>query len=591
MHMENKSVAVLPFVNISSDQDNEYFSDGITEEIINALTRVKGLKVTARTSSFIFKHKSIDVRTIGEQLGVKTLLQGSVRRFKNRVRIATQLIRTTDGFNLWAKNFDREIVDIFDLQDEISLLIAEQIREHFGHLDIQDKLVEAPTDNIEAYQLYLKGRFYQLQWSNINYPKAIEYYQHSIRLDARNPLPYYGLIQCYAYLTSWNVLSMVEGKRKTSTYLQIVSQLKNDWANYYLAAATCSILLEWDIAQGMEQLDKTLAIQANHSDALEAKAGLLITQGRFEAAIEYINQALVVNPLSPNHNFMKGNILFFSGDYEQSNQYMDQVLELDPNWVLAIQVKAGNLILCKQKKALQALLDDHQEKPFATYYAMLYDCYHGQEMPRVKIRAELEAEFRPWQVYFDTYAGKVDTAWEQLVEGVREKRGQFFTFPYDPFLVPLRNLPGFSDLAREVFGDLPVQEVASAADKGADLSKMTPAEVAYYLETLEDLLAEQQPYLDPSLSLKGLAGMLGLHANKLSWLLNEQVGKNFNEFVNGFRLEAFQQKALDPANRHLTILGLAYESGFNSKTVFNAFFKKTLKQTPSAWLNAAKSTS
>jgi AraC-like DNA-binding protein len=152
-------------------------------------------------------------------------------------------------------------------------------------------------------------------------------------------------------------------------------------------------------------------------------------------------------------------------------------------------------------------------------------------------------------------------------------------------------LPAFQELVREVFGLLPVRALASEPDKGADLSKMDAAEVEYYLKALQQLLAEKQPYLDPSLSLKSLAGMLSLHPNRLSWLLNEHVGKNFNEFVNGFRLEAFQQLALDPVNDHLTILGLAYESGFNSKTVFNAFFKKIMGQTPSAWLNASRSAS
>ena len=146
----NKSIAVLPFVNMSSDPENEYFSDGITEEIINALTTIKGLKVISRTSSFAFKDKNVDVRTIGSQLGVNTLLEGSIRKAKNRVRITTQLVSTKDGTHFWSKNFDRELVDIFALQDEISLLIADQIRENFGHFNIEDHLIEAPTQNINA---------------------------------------------------------------------------------------------------------------------------------------------------------------------------------------------------------------------------------------------------------------------------------------------------------------------------------------------------------------------------------------------------------------------------------------------------------
>ena len=141
----DKSIPVLPFVNMSTDPENEYFSDGVTEEIINALTTVKGLKVIARTSSFAFKNKNIDVRSIGDQLGVSTILEGSVRKAKNRVRVTAQLISTSDGTHFWSRNFDREMEDIFALQDEISLLIADQIRENMGYLEIPSFPNTTPT--------------------------------------------------------------------------------------------------------------------------------------------------------------------------------------------------------------------------------------------------------------------------------------------------------------------------------------------------------------------------------------------------------------------------------------------------------------
>ena len=161
----HKSIAVLPFVNMSANPDNEYFSDGITEEIINALTTIQGLKVIARTSSFAFKGKNVDIRAIGNQLGVNTILEGSVRKVKSRVRITAQLINTKDGTHFWSKNFDRELTDIFALQDEISLLIADKIRENFGHMDIQDHLVPTKAVNIESYELYLKGRYFFFKWN------------------------------------------------------------------------------------------------------------------------------------------------------------------------------------------------------------------------------------------------------------------------------------------------------------------------------------------------------------------------------------------------------------------------------------------
>ena len=198
-----KSIAVLPFANMSTDPENEYFSDGITEEIINALTTIKGLKVIARTSSFAFKNKNIDVRTIGDQLGVSTVLEGSVRKAKNRVRITVQLVSTIDGTHFWSKNFDRELEDIFALQDEISLLIADQIRENFGHLNIKEHLIEAPTNNMEAYNLYLKGRYQHLKWDGKGIVNAVKLYEQCVKIDPSFDLPYFGLAFSYAMYGSW----------------------------------------------------------------------------------------------------------------------------------------------------------------------------------------------------------------------------------------------------------------------------------------------------------------------------------------------------------------------------------------------------
>jgi TolB-like protein len=200
------SIAVLPFINMSAEPDNEYFSDGITEEIINALTKVQELKVIARTSSFSYKGKNIDVREIARQISVSSILEGSVRRIKNRVRITAQLINALDGTHFWSKNFDREMEDIFVLQDEISLNIADQIRENFGHLNIQEHLIKEPTQNMEAYNLYLKGRYQHLMWDGQGIENAIELYEQCVKIDPSFALPYFGLAYCYAMSGSWEII-------------------------------------------------------------------------------------------------------------------------------------------------------------------------------------------------------------------------------------------------------------------------------------------------------------------------------------------------------------------------------------------------
>ncbi|HCR52877.1 MAG TPA: guanylate cyclase, partial [Cytophagales bacterium] len=155
-HPSNR-LAVLPFMNMSTDPENEYFSDGITEEILNAITRVEGLQVTSRTSSFAYKGKNSDIREIGSQLNVDRLLEGSVRKSGNRVRITAQLINATDGYHIWSETYDRDLTDIFEVQDEISHIIANKLRENLNDGSQEEKLVKAPTQNVEAYSHFLKG--------------------------------------------------------------------------------------------------------------------------------------------------------------------------------------------------------------------------------------------------------------------------------------------------------------------------------------------------------------------------------------------------------------------------------------------------
>ena len=220
MESQDYSIAVLPFVNMSSDPENEYFSDGISEEIINALTKIQGLQVTARTSSFAFKGKCEDIREIGRQLDVSTILEGSVRKAGCQVRITAQLINVEDGYHYWSETFDRQLEDIFAIQDEISIKIAEKLREHLGHFNIQERLIDRPTQNLEAYQLYLKGKFYGHKWSPEHFCTAIDLYEQSIQLAPEFALAYAGLADAYTTMAALNIMPGEEGFNKARVYAQ-----------------------------------------------------------------------------------------------------------------------------------------------------------------------------------------------------------------------------------------------------------------------------------------------------------------------------------------------------------------------------------
>src|SRR5687768_15504476 len=207
-----KSIAVLPFVNMSSDAENEYFSDGISEEILNALTKVEGLQVSARTSSFSFKGKNEDVRQIGAKLGVANVLEGSVRRAGKRMRITAQLINTADGYHLWSEVYDSDLEDIFQIQDEISLKIVNQLKENLsiGQQPTQEHIIKPLTENIDAYNLYLKGRYYFNKSNPENIQKAIQTFEEVIRIDPEFASTYCMLSFCYSFLGSSGLMHPVE---------------------------------------------------------------------------------------------------------------------------------------------------------------------------------------------------------------------------------------------------------------------------------------------------------------------------------------------------------------------------------------------
>jgi adenylate cyclase len=588
-----KSIAVLPFVNMSPEPENEYFSDGITEEIINALAKIQGLKVTARTSAFAFKNQNIDIRIIGQQLGVTSILEGSVRSYRNRLRITAQLIRTEDGFHLWSETFDRVMEDIFDLQDEISLLIADQIRENFGHMNIEDHLIQAPTNSLEAYNLYLKGRYNHLKWNSEGIQLGIEYYKKSIALDPDFALPHFGIGYSYAMSASFG--TQPEALQAADDYLQKGFQLDDQSYMGYFGKATYHFWGKWDFIRGHRFFKKAMALNPSYTEAEEGLAELFTAIGDFDNALHHAENILRINPLSPNHFFTKANIHYLTGDFDEAMKCLDAALHIDPLFIHAIGLKQLCYIQQKKYKKLSTFLETHPQTERPKECRALYQLVHPDENididleeVRSSIREDKVVTIFPWQLFLLVHMGHHDLALDLLQSAVEKHTGQYINFMNIPLLAPLHSNERFKKLIRTSFAPslLPQKEDDPSLPEDSGKSLLDQSEIQLLLKKLEQSMKEEQLFSNPTLNLRDLATHLQTSANKLSWLLNEQVGSNFNEYLNSLRLEAFKQKALDPANEHLTLLGLAFESGFNSKTVFNSFFKKMEGQTPRAWLKS-----
>jgi TolB-like protein/class 3 adenylate cyclase/Tfp pilus assembly protein PilF len=355
-----KSIAVLPFINMSSDPENEYFSDGISEEILNALTRVEGLQVSARTSSFSFKGKHEDVREVGKRLGVATVLEGSVRRAGQKVRITAQLVNAHDGYHIWSENYDGDLEDIFKVQDEISQKIVGRLREKFELSEKKEPIVTAPTENLEAYNLYLKGRYYFNKSNPENILNAIKNFEEAIRLDPQFASPYCMLSYCYSYMGSTGMMKAQEAYSKAKDYTLKAIEIDPHHAESHLSLATIRFFNNWDFDSAEVALNKAIALGLNSSILNQVHGWFLITKGRFDEAIEKMEQAVLLDPLSLSLMCNLAIAYSFASRFDEALHWYDKVIEMDPNFRMAYEGKGMTyLARGETEKAIENLEKYH----------------------------------------------------------------------------------------------------------------------------------------------------------------------------------------------------------------------------------------
>ena len=321
------SIAVLPFSNMSSDSEQEYFSDGISEEIINVLAKLPNLKVAGRTSAFSFKGKNEDLRSIGEKLGVKTVLEGSVRKAGTRVRITAQLIDVQNGFHLWLEKYDREMKDIFEIQDEIAKAIVEELKLHL--LAGGTQLSKSKRQNLEAYNCYLKGRFF---WNNNRSKEGIErtikYFEQAIELEPTYVLAYLGLSESYAVMADWGYIQVEQAIVKIREYISRAHEIDSALANKHFTMLYISCL-EWNWKGALMEGQKALEHDPNSARVHHMYGFSKMFSGNFREALEHNNRALDLDPLAVIFNFARGLILYMNRQMDEAILQLRRVLELD----------------------------------------------------------------------------------------------------------------------------------------------------------------------------------------------------------------------------------------------------------------------
>jgi len=448
------SVAVLPFVNMSAQKDDEYFSDGITEEVINALANVEGLRVVSRTSAFAFKGKNLSVRKIGEELAVATVLEGSVRRQGDDVRIVAQLINAVDGYHLWSKTYDRKLENVFAVEDELARSITDALRPQL--LKQAPPLVGQATASAEAHDLYLRGRHFWNKRTTDDLKRAAALFRQALDLDPRYALAHAGLADSYALLAEYSPVRPGDVLPQAAEHARKALELDPALAEPH---ATVGLLAmsEYDWTAAEREFKRAIELRSAYATAHQWYALLLVTLGRLAEARVQAEQAVQLDPASPVVNNMLGLVLYASGDYPRAIEAFRRTLELEPGAAMARGFLACAYVGAGRKQeALAEIahvsdgdLDHAALRAWVLWSAGERDA--ARQLARELLDRPGRGPMRPGlQAALYAYLGERDRAFALLDRAYAEKDWSLREVKVSPMLDPLRDDPRFAKLLKKL---------------------------------------------------------------------------------------------------------------------------------------------
>lgn len=324
------SIAVLPFRDMSPQKDQDYFCEGIAEELIDALVKVEGLKVASRTAAFQFEGKGHSICKIGEELNVNTVLEGSVRKAGNRLRITAQLVNVADGFHIWSEKYDRDTEDIFAIQDEISLAIVDNLKVKLLKEE-KAKLVKRHTENKEAHDLYLKGRYFWNRRYEIGLQKSIECFQLAINKDPNYALPYVGIANSFVNLGFYGFIPFKEAFPKAKAAAGKAIEMDGKLGEAYVTMGYINLIYDWDWDRAQETFKRGFELKISDAIAYSWYSIGLSTMERFDEAILQAKRGQDLEPLTPIVNALVGVQFVFARRYDEGIEQLDKAVEMDPH--------------------------------------------------------------------------------------------------------------------------------------------------------------------------------------------------------------------------------------------------------------------
>jgi TolB-like protein len=442
-----KSIAVLPLLNESGDPKDEYFSDGLSEELIAALAQINGLKVIGRSSSFRFKDRHEEPKAIGEKLGVSTLLEGTVRKQEDRVRIVAELVNAADGIALWTRTFDRELKDIFTVQQEIARAVAESLKVTL--LGSNDKSAQMASNSVEAHNAYLQAHFHFQRRNVEDYRKAITYFDQAIQLDPNYALAYAERAEV------WTMIGDLTGERATAypkarSDAEKAVEIAPALAEAHAALGWVRFFGEWKFAEGLSELNRAKELSPANPTANDLLARVIVYLGRIDDAERQARQAVELDPLSVATQFNLARVLFIAGKLDEADAVGRKIAELQPSassshrWQVLVGVQRGDGETALREAQLEP------DEGFRPFELALAHYVRGDRKAADAALADLVANGKNGLAYqiAQVYAvrGETDKAFEWLQISFDNHDGGTLGLAVDPLLRGLHDDPRYKNL-------------------------------------------------------------------------------------------------------------------------------------------------
>ncbi|MDA4127855.1 MAG: tetratricopeptide repeat protein [Thaumarchaeota archaeon] len=463
--LDERRLAILPFVNMSADPDDKYFTDGMTEELISTVSKIRELSVISRTSVMRYRESSTPLGQIGQELNVGTVLEGSIRKSGNRVRITAQLINVESDRHLWSQNYDRNLDDIFAIQSEIAQQVAEALKVELLSSEKQ-RLQSVPTTNTEAYTLCLKGRHFVNERATLQSPKeafykAIGYFEEAAKRDPSYAAAYAGLADCYQLLGNWGFLQPQVAVQKGIEYAMKALELDETLAEAHTSMAVALSNQKWDWKGAEREYRRSLALNPSYSTAHHWYAiHLLVPLRRWNEAIKEMREAEKLDPFSSIIAANVGNTLFYAGQHQEGINQLRHVLEMDPNSAYA-HVNLGTFLVslssieegtAEIQRALQIRPEEIFFKPPIAYAYVAAGRKSEAEGVLKELREASNGQYVPATLFAEVYAvlGLENLAFEWLDKAADERTSTLISSISDPMFDRLRADPRFHSLLQKI---------------------------------------------------------------------------------------------------------------------------------------------